>query len=149
MSAGRGSFTLSGRDTLGSELYCAFYNGPWEPEDVTVGLSAWTSTVPNKPSEFAEIKSVDYLQNAMCLMEAEDHGADVGIFVHEDGTVCEGNTLNVGIVTQDGVLKTPAFEGCLAGCTLERILELTRFFMAEGDYVGGIKAVEQARLCDC
>ena len=124
-------YSLSGNDTLRSEFYAIFYNGPWTPDDISKPWKVWSSEIPNKPGEFAQVKSVDYLQNAMSLMEAQANGADHGIFLNSDGTICEGNTYNVGLITHDGVLKTPPFESCLAGCTLSRIIKLLEQRMGE------------------
>ena len=43
-----------------------------------------------------------------------------------DGYVAEGSVMNIGMVTQEGELVVPPFEHALAGCTLKRLLHLTR-----------------------
>lgn len=147
LSAGRGGFTLSGNDTLGPEFYCLCYNGPSPDRDETVGWTAKTSPIPNKPAAFSELKSVDYLQNALCLMDAQAEGKDQGIFVHADGTVCEGPNLNVGIVTEEGIVVVPPFEGCLAGCTMARVMDLIPRYMQLGssEDIVGVRQVRPAR----
>lgn len=141
LSAGRGGFSLSGADTLGSEFYCIFYNGPDPERDPTTGWSVKPSPVPNKPGKFAELKSVNYLQNAMNLMDAQEEGFDQGVFVYPDGTLCEGPNLNFGLV-KDGVLRTPEFKDCLAGCTMQRIIDLIPEYAAE-DLLEGVVRAEQ------
>lgn len=47
-----------------------------------------------------------------------------GIFVDEKGFVQEGPNMNIGIITQDDVFVTPPFDGCLAGVTMQRLMEL-------------------------
>jgi 4-amino-4-deoxychorismate lyase len=145
LSAGRGGFTLSGHDCLRPELYAIFYNGPHTELDPTVGWAVKTSPIPNKPGMFSELKSVNYLQNALNVMDAQDAGVQQGVFVHADGTICEGPNLNVGIVTTGGLVVTPPFERCLAGCTMRRILELIPKYVAE-DLLEGIYAFEQVQL---
>lgn len=143
LSAGRGDFNLSTKGTLGSEMYCIFYNGPYTEPDITKGWSVKPSPIPNKPGIFSELKSVNYLQNALNLMDAEDGGFDQGIFVHPDGTICEGPNLNFAIV-KDGVLHTPAFKECLRGCTMQRILDLIPEY-SQQDLLEGITSWKQAR----
>lgn len=43
-----------------------------------------------------------------------------------EGYVQEGPNTNVGIVNAQGVLVTPPFEDALAGCTVQRLLELVK-----------------------
>ena len=143
MSAGRGGFGLSGADTLGSELYCIFYNGPYTEPDITKGWRVKPSPIPNKRGAFAELKSVNYLQNAMNLMEAQEAGFDQGIFMHADGTVCEGPNLNFAII-KDGIVRTPRFQECLAGCTMQRLLDLVPEYAAQG-LLEGVVGSEQVR----
>jgi hypothetical protein len=144
LSAGRGGFSLSGRDTLGAEFYCIFYNGPDPERDPTIGWKVKPSEVPNKPGKFAELKSTNYLQNAMNLMDAQDGGFDQGVFVHPDGTLCEGPNLNFALI-KDGVVRTPEFKDCLAGCTMQRIIDLIPEYAAD-DLLEGVVASQQARL---
>ena len=129
-----------------SEFYCVFYNGPYQRQDPIAGWSIVSSEVPNKPGKFAETKSVNYLQNALMLMDAQDQGADQGVFMHADGTICEGSNLNVGLITKEGLIRTPPFEQCLAGCSMSRLLELVPLAVqrGEGD-LEGITGIEQVR----
>ena len=155
LSAGRGGFSLSGADTLGSEFYCIFYNGPDPETDPTKGWTVKPSPILNKQGDFAEVKSVNYLQNVMNLMDAQEGGFDQGVFVHPDGTLCEGPNLNFALI-KDGVVHTPEFKGCLAGCTMQRILDLIPEFAAEGLLEGVVEARQVcpaahmlARYCLC
>ena len=143
ITAGRGNFALSTKDCLGPEFYCIFYNGPWVAEDPLKGWSVCTSPIPNKRGVFAETKSVNYLQNALNLMDAEDRGYDAGIFVHEDGTLCEGPNLNIGIINKEGFVQVPPFKECLAGCTMQRMLELVPKYRVSP--LVTIKGIEQVR----
>lgn len=143
LSAGRGGFTLSGHDCLQPEFYCIFYSGPHTPLDEIRGWSVKSSPVPNKPGVFAELKSVNYLQNALNLMDAQDDGLDQGVFVRPDGTIAEGPNLNVGIVTAEGVVRVPPFEECLAGVTMSRIMEMIPLY---GDALEEITGVEQGPI---
>lgn len=144
LSSGRGDFNLSTKSTLGTEMYCIFYNGPYTEPDITKGWKVKPSPIPNKPGVFSELKSVNYLQNALNLMDAEDAGCDHGIFLHPDGTICEGPNLNFAIV-KDGVVHTPEFRECLRGCTMQRILDLIPEY-AQEDLIEGVTSWKQASV---
>jgi 4-amino-4-deoxychorismate lyase len=148
LSAGRGGFSLSGNDCISPEFYCIFYTGPHRDIDETVGWRVKPSIIQNKPGIFSELKSVNYLQNALNVMDAQDDGLDQGVFMYDDGTVCEGPNLNIGIITKEGVVRTPEFKECLAGCTMTRILELIPEFV-EKDLLEGVTGYEQVRDCCC
>lgn len=48
-----------------------------------------------------------------------------GLFTDPDtGHILEGPNSNVAIITQDDVLVVPPFDDCLAGVTMQRLLEL-------------------------
>ena len=73
----------------------------------------------------ATIKTNNYLPNALSADDAEaDLHATHGIFVDEEGFVSEGGTFNVGFITKDNELVVPEFDNCLAGVTIQRIMEL-------------------------
>lgn len=78
----------------------------------------------------------------------QEAGLDQGIFVHEDGTICEGPNLNLGIVTREGIIVVPPFEGALAGCTMSRIMELVPHYMQLGisEDIVGIRQVRPAGI---
>ena len=149
LSAGRGGFSLSGHDCPHAELYAMFTSGPHTPIDPIAGVTVTTSPVPNKAGVFAEIKSVNYLQNALNLMAAQDAGAAHGLFVREDGTIVEGQNVNFGIITHEGVVRVPPFTECLAGCTMARLLEILDDAISSGDAeLENITGVEQVRTVD-
>lgn len=142
MSVGRGGFSLSGHDAIRPEFYCVCYNGPAPDMDETEGWKVKTTDVPNKHPFFAQLKSVNYLQNALNIMDAQDSQLDLGIFLNADGTISEGPHMNVGIITHEGVVKVPPFEGCLAGCTMSRIMELIPGFAEQGLLEGIVGVVQ-------
>ena len=61
----------------------------WVPEDV----------VPLKPRYLAELKSNNYMLNAMTAMEAQARGGTFGIAVDSAGLLRESCALNVVIVS--------------------------------------------------
>eukprot|EP00271_Cylindrocystis_brebissonii_P011800 TRINITY_DN2975_c0_g1_i3.p1 TRINITY_DN2975_c0_g1~~TRINITY_DN2975_c0_g1_i3.p1 ORF type:complete len:200 (-),score=32.21 TRINITY_DN2975_c0_g1_i3:517-1116(-) len=92
----------------------------------TAGVRVITSSIPIKPPEFATTKSVNYLPNAMVLMEAEEQDAVTGIWLDQDGYIGEGHNMNCCFVSQDDVLLVPGFETILAGCTMKRVMALAQ-----------------------
>lgn len=92
-----------------------------------------TSSVPAKPGIFAQTKSVNYLQNALCLKEAEDQGLDQGLFLDEQGRIAEGPNMNIMYYTGDRRLLVPTFDNCLDGCTAKRIVERVNEILGSTD----------------
>ena len=80
--------------------------------------------VPLKPDLLAEIKSNNYMLNALLTLRAKDLGGSLGIAVDADGLIRESSIANVGIVTHEGIFKTPNLNGILAGTSLKRMHSL-------------------------
>jgi len=85
------------------------------------GLTAVTSPIPIKPRKYATLKSTNYMPNVHCAMDANDRGADVGVFLTSDGMIGEGPGANVAFLTPDGTLRTPPATDVLAGVTIRRV----------------------------
>ncbi|PUZ63419.1 hypothetical protein GQ55_3G066900 [Panicum hallii var. hallii] len=126
LSAGPGDFLLSPTGCTGPAFYAVAIaaSAATRRSQQNDGVRAITTTVPMKHPFFAGIKSVNYLPNALALVEAEARGAYAPVWVDEDGCVAEGPTMNVAFVTADGDLVLPAFEKVLSGCTAKRLLAL-------------------------
>lgn len=72
------------------------------------------------------IKSGNYLNNVMALIEARKSGASEGIMCNAQGFVTEGTTSNIFCV-RGGVICTPAVNiGILPGITRELVVRLAR-----------------------
>jgi len=72
------------------------------------------------------IKSGNYLNNVIALMQAADAGAIEGLMLNPEGWLTEGTTSNFWIVSA-GVLKTPAIEcGLLPGITRALLIEIAK-----------------------
>jgi len=69
------------------------------------------------------IKSLNYLNNVLARIEANDHGADEALLLDGAGYVAEATTDNVFIVTERGV-RTPPTSTNLKGITRETIIGL-------------------------
>jgi len=89
------------------------------------GITAITSTIRRNPPDALSpaIKSLNYLNNVMARLEANDRNADEAILLDRDGHVAEATADNVFIVT-DRALVTPPTSTNLRGVTRETILRL-------------------------
>lgn len=126
LTAGPGNF---GFTSAGCEpaFYCVVFGGM--PTMVSKAICETTvrlSTVPMKPPLLAQIKSNNYMLNCMTAMEAQSKGGSFGILVHDNDTIAEAAVLNCVVVTEQGELITPPFDGILAGTTVRKAMELAR-----------------------
>jgi branched-chain amino acid aminotransferase len=72
------------------------------------------------------IKSGNYLNNVLALIEAREKGADDSVMLNENDHLTECTTSNIFIVT-DGIVETPSLEcGILPGITRMKVLEIAR-----------------------
>jgi branched-chain amino acid aminotransferase len=70
------------------------------------------------------VKSLNYLNNVLCRMEAKRHGADEALVLNARGTVAEASGANVFVRLNGEVLTPPTSDGALAGITRGRVLRL-------------------------
>jgi branched-chain amino acid aminotransferase len=86
----------------------------------------------------ARVKSLNYLNNILGVIEANLANVEEGIMLTQDGFVSEATADNVFFV-RDGVVKTPALHhGLLAGITRESVLDIARrsgIATEEGTYI--------------
>ena len=86
----------------------------------------------------ARVKSLNYLNNVLGLMEVNRAGADEGVMLTQEGFVGECTADNIFFV-KDSVVKTPAaFHGILQGITRDSILDIAQregFAVEEGTYL--------------
>jgi branched-chain amino acid aminotransferase len=72
------------------------------------------------------IKSLNYLYNMLAMSQARREGAQEALFVAPDGSIIEGTTSNLFMVSK-GVLTTPPEDsGLLPGITREVVIELAK-----------------------
>ncbi len=129
LSAGPGGFSFSPAECEEPCFYCIIF----EPRPLlsvnanpsATGVSEATIIdTPMKPALLAATKSNNYLLNVLTHLEALDRGGTFGILVDDGGLLAESCVLNVCLLSADGVLSTPPFDGILAGTTVRRVLEL-------------------------
>ncbi len=97
-------------------------------EQYEKGFSAWlVNTLRNHRQALdPAIKSGNYLNNIIALMEAKDHGADVALLLNSDGFLTEAPTSNVWIVKDGRTLTPPPEAGILLGITRGLLLDMAR-----------------------
>ncbi|MDR3203992.1 MAG: aminotransferase class IV [Deltaproteobacteria bacterium] len=133
ISRGPGSFTVSPYDSKGPALYLVTMKFmPAAPELYERGISLATSPFPAK-SEYAGVKSCDYLHNVLAKKTALDAGADYVVSFDQEGFLTEGATENVAVITKDKRLVVPSFKRILKGVTLLRIMDLAQNLVAQGE----------------
>ncbi|MDR1037766.1 MAG: aminotransferase class IV [Deltaproteobacteria bacterium] len=132
VSRGPGSFTVNPYDSSGPEYYMVTLrlNRP-SPEVYERGVTVCSAPFPAK-SEFAGIKSCDYLHNVLVKKFAKDSDADYAVSFDAGGFLTEGPTENIVIVTRDGELLAPSWERILKGVTLTRVLERAQNLVRDG-----------------
>ncbi|KAL8139440.1 hypothetical protein V2J09_005461 [Rumex salicifolius] len=130
LSSGPGDFQLSPSGCNQSALYAIIIQDSSPPD--YKGIKVVTSSIPIKPPVFATMKSVNYLPNVLCKIEAEEQGSYASIWLDSDGFVAEGPNMNVAFVTKEKELVMPHFDNILSGCTAKRVLNLAELLVKEG-----------------
>jgi branched-chain amino acid aminotransferase len=124
VSRGPGSFTVNPYDSTGPEYYMVTLRlGRPAPDAYERGVSIRTAPFPAK-SEFAGIKSCDYLHNVLVKKFAKDFGADYAVSFDSEGFLTECPTENIAVVTKSGELLAPTWNRILRGVTLSRVMDL-------------------------
>ena len=91
------------------------------------GIKLVTSSLrrPSPDTLSPSIKSLNYVNNVLARMEANDHGADEALLLDVNGYVAEATADNIFLVTRQG-LATPRTASNLDGITRETVLEIAR-----------------------
>ncbi len=132
VSRGPGGFTTNPYECPFSQLYIVVCSPSIPPEvQYKKGVAIKSSSIPIKNSYFANIKSCNYLPNVLMKKEAVDAGVQYTISTDEQGFLGEGSTENIGLVTENLVLKFPRFSRILKGTTVTRAAELARSLVEE------------------
>ncbi len=126
LSRGHGSMSVYPHEAISPNLYVLIGKSSAPPERYfKEGMIAVTSPTGMRPPASPQVKSVDYLSNALMELAAKNSGADAAIAVDAAGFITEGSNKNVAILGKDMVLRIPLYEKILRGTTLMRALELT------------------------
>lgn len=89
---------------------------------VTMITSSFRRNAPDATSP--SIKSLNYVNNVLARMEANDRQADEALLLDAQGYVAEASADNIFIVTDRGTLVTPLTATNLNGITRETVLEI-------------------------
>jgi branched-chain amino acid aminotransferase len=89
------------------------------------GLRVITSSFrrPAPDSVSPGIKSLNYVNNVLARLEANDRGADEALLLDANGLVAEASADNVFIVTREGLITPPTATN-LNGITRETVFEI-------------------------
>ena len=91
-----------------------------------------TRDVPTKPKLLAEVKSTNYMLNALMYMDAQERGGHMGIWILPNGNVAETCASGLCFITKGRKLITPDFPGILPSTTIRRLMELGEKLKAKG-----------------
>jgi branched-chain amino acid aminotransferase len=86
----------------------------------------------------ARVKSLNYLNNVLGLIEVNRAGADEGIMLTQEGYVGECTADNIFFVKNNKVFTPATFHGILQGITRDSIIDLARrsgYDVEEGTYL--------------
>ncbi|MCL5267932.1 MAG: aminotransferase class IV [Bacteroidetes bacterium] len=133
LSRGHGSMSVFPHEVNSPNLYVLIDRvPPLQDRYYSEGMTAVTSPTPMRPPVSPQVKSVDYLSNALMELSARNSGADAAIALDASGNITEGSNKNVAIVDGDGVFRFPPPEKILRGTTLMRALELVENLRKKG-----------------
>jgi branched-chain amino acid aminotransferase len=95
-------------------------------EKLEKGVDLVTVSIRRPGADVLEprVKSLNYLNNALAILEARRVGADEALLLNRDGAVAEASGANVFVVRGGRVSTPPATDGALEGITRRTILEL-------------------------
>lgn len=124
LSRGHGSMSVYPHEAISPNLYVLLDKWSAPPERYyKSGMVAVTSPTGMRSPISPQVKSVDYLSNALMELSARNSGADSAIAVDGFGNITEGSNKNVVVIGRDGVLRVPPQEKILRGTSLTRTLE--------------------------
>ncbi|MCG7899465.1 MAG: branched-chain-amino-acid transaminase [Candidatus Thiodiazotropha lotti] len=88
-------------------------------------IIASTRRLPNDGLD-SRIKNLNYLNQILARMEANEAGADEAVLLNQAGRVAEGTTENIFIVVEGKLLTPPVTEGALDGITRNLVIQLAQ-----------------------
>lgn len=83
------------------------------------------ATRRNRPDVLSpQVKSLNYLNNILVKLEANQAGVDEALMLNDQGYVTEGSADNIFIVKNGKILTPPVYLGALEGITRNAIIDL-------------------------
>jgi branched-chain amino acid aminotransferase len=133
ISRGTGGFSVYPNESPIGHFYLIITSSPSYPARYyEEGLNVVTSPFPLRQPFTPQVKSCNYLSNAMMEFFAHNVGADTAIAIDSEGNITEGSNKNVAVVTKDGVFKYPPLEKVLHGTMLKRAIYFAKILKDEG-----------------
>lgn len=127
LSRGPGGFGVSPAECPRAGLYIvALASQLPDPALYERGYTAFASAIPPKQEYLARIKNTNYLPNVFMAREAAAKGMDVAVTFDEAGYMGEAAIANIGLIDQDGCLRSPDIRRILPGTTLLAALKLAK-----------------------
>ncbi|MBE6011259.1 branched-chain-amino-acid transaminase [Anaeropeptidivorans aminofermentans] len=127
VTRGKGNLGLNPRSCPKPSIICIAANIQLFSDEVyEKGLKLVTCSLRRNSSNNIDpqIKSLNYINNILGVIEANRAGADEVIFLNQNGVVAEGSGDNIFII-KDGVIYTPPiYIGALDGITRKCVMEL-------------------------
>jgi branched-chain amino acid aminotransferase len=125
LSRGPGSFTANPYDSIGTQLYIVadkfpVYADRFFNEGARVGISKFHS----KAAPFCNVKSCNYLLNALLKKEAVDAKLDYMIPLDSENSMTESSTENIALITEKGEFLHPPIQNILEGTTVKRVMDI-------------------------
>ncbi|MBB6454122.1 branched-chain amino acid aminotransferase [Salirhabdus euzebyi] len=88
---------------------------------------ASVSSRRNRPDVLSpQIKSLNYLNNILVKLEANQANADEALMLNDQGYVTEGSADNIFIVKNETIYTPPVYLGALEGITRNAIIDLAK-----------------------
>lgn len=88
---------------------------------------ASVATRRNRPDVLSpQVKSLNYLNNILVKLEANQAGVDEALMLNEQGYVTEGSADNIFIVKNNTIITPPVYLGALEGITRNAIIDLAK-----------------------
>jgi branched-chain amino acid aminotransferase len=97
---------------------------PKEPRVVSTVITSVRRDAVDATSH--EIKSLNYLNSVMAVLESNRAGVDYPIMLDHRGLVSEGATMNIFLAKDGEVITPPPSSGILHGITRARLIQLCR-----------------------
>jgi branched-chain amino acid aminotransferase len=134
VTRGAGDLGLDPRSCRRAELIVIVKASLTIYRSVESGVRVVTSTFRrNSPETLSpSIKSLNYLNNVLARIEANDRGADEALMLDVNGYVAEASVDNIFVVTDRGLLTPPTATN-LKGVTRETVLEIARELEIEAE----------------
>ena len=90
------------------------------------GIDLVTSSLRRPPADVLDprVKSLNYLNNALAVLEARQRGADDALLLNTAGAIAEAAVANVFALRSGELLTPPGSDGALEGITRATVLEI-------------------------